>query len=91
MGVFGNILIFILAIPFMAACVNNVAVWLGMGAILSTGFAAIFLHPALLTLSMVAAIFGIVRINRFIRGHDSAHREEELLQKLEDSKDKHDF
>ena len=91
MGIFGNILLFILAVPFLAACLNNTAVWLGMGAIMSGGFAAVFLHPALLTLSLVATIFGMIRIRLFIRRNDSEHREEALLEKLEDHKDKSGF
>lgn len=91
MGIFGNILIFILALPFLAACLNMLFFWLGMGAFLTKEFIAIFMHPALLTLSFIALVFGLWRIRRFIRRNDSAHREEALLQKLEDDKDKNRF
>lgn len=88
MGVFGNTIIFIVSLPFLAACLNMLSYGAGIGAFLTEDFVAVFMHPALFTLSLVAFLFGLWRIRLFIRRNDSAHREEEMLQKFEDDKDK---
>jgi hypothetical protein len=86
-GAFGNLIIFIVALPFIAVCLNTLFYWLGLGGFLSEEF-MVFLHPALITLSFVATAFGAWRVRQFIRRNDSAHRDEALLQELEDRKDK---